>query len=59
MYRTAPTGLAEACARYPEVADLVKLAVRMEFAEARWMPPGAPERRRADVAPRSQRWEVK
>jgi hypothetical protein len=55
-YRASPDGLAEACAAHPEVADLVKLAVRMEFAEARWAPGAPADRRRADAPPRSQRW---
>ena len=58
-FQTADEGLAAACAAHPEVADLVKLALRTELAEARWAPGAAQDRRRADAAPRSQRWEVK
>jgi hypothetical protein len=61
-YRGAPDGLAQAAARHPEVADLLKLAIRTEFAEARWAPGALAERerRRGDGAgPRSQRWDVK
>jgi hypothetical protein len=58
-YQAATDGLAVACAAHAEVADLVKLALRTELAEARWAPGTAPDRRRADVAPRSQRWDVK
>jgi hypothetical protein len=51
-FRAAADGLAQLCAAHPEVADLVKLAVRMEYAEARW----AAGARRGDAPPRSQRW---
>ncbi|MFT3775686.1 MAG: hypothetical protein QM820_60845 [Minicystis sp.] len=53
-YRAATNGLAQMCEAHPEVADLVKLAVRMEYAEARWAP-GAPGGRR-DTPPASRRW---
>ncbi|APR85618.1 Translation initiation factor 2 [Minicystis rosea] len=52
-FRAAEGGLAQMCAAHPEIADLVKLAVRMEYAEARWAP-GAPVRR--DTPPTSRRW---
>ena len=38
-----PDGLARACASHPAIADLVRLATRMEYAEARWQ-----ERRRGE-----------
>ncbi len=57
-YQGAPDGLAQACAAHPEVADLVKLAIRTELAEARWSPVTAQERRRVE-GPRSQRWDAK
>ncbi len=52
-------GLARACAAHPEVADLVKLAIRTELAEARWSPGTAQERRRAEGASRTPRWDSK
>jgi hypothetical protein len=58
-YRASPDGLAEAAAAHPEVADLVRLAIRTELAEARWSPATAQERRRVEGGPRSQRWDVK
>jgi hypothetical protein len=58
-YQGSTDGLAHAAATHPEVADLVKLAIRTELAEARWLPGTAQERRRADMAPRSQRWDTK
>jgi hypothetical protein len=57
-YQGAPDGLAQACAAHPEVADLVKLAIRTELAEARWSPGTVQDRRRAE-GPRSQRWDGK
>lgn len=40
-----PEGLERACAELPAVADLLRLAVRPEFADARWhAPPPASER---------------
>jgi hypothetical protein len=38
---SAAGGLAKACAAYSPVADLVRLATRMEYAEARWQAPKA------------------
>jgi hypothetical protein len=58
-YQSSPDGLAQACAAHPEVADLVKLAIRTELAEARWSPGTTQERRRAEVGPRNQRWDAK
>jgi hypothetical protein len=59
-YRGAPDGLARAASEHPEVADLLKLAIRTELAEARWAPGATPERRRGEgPGPRSQRWDVK
>jgi hypothetical protein len=58
-FQDAPDGLARACAAYPEVADLVRLAIRTEFAEARWSPGTAQDRRRAEAGPRSLRWDAK
>ena len=55
-HRQAESGLADLCAAHPEAADLVKLAARMEFAEARWAPGAGLDRRRGDLSPRSQRW---
>jgi cellulose synthase operon protein C len=55
----APDGLARACAAHPDVADLVRLAIRTELAEARWTPGTAQDRRRAEMGPRSQRWDGK
>ncbi|MGK4008818.1 tetratricopeptide repeat protein [Sorangium sp. So ce1036] len=43
-----PDGLAAACAAHPEIADLVRLATRMEYAEARWQPGTVPSLRRID-----------
>jgi hypothetical protein len=57
MYLLAPDGLAQACLAHPDVADLVKLSLRTEYAEARWLS-AASAARRAD-GPRSQRWDVK
>ncbi|XXY44123.1 hypothetical protein WME91_29360 [Sorangium sp. So ce269] len=44
-----PDGLAAACAAHPEIADLVRLATRMEYAEARWQPGTVPSLRRIDT----------
>ncbi|WP_437634501.1 hypothetical protein [Sorangium sp. So ce854] len=43
-----PEGLAAACAAHPEIADLVRLATRMEYAEARWQSGTVPSLRRVD-----------
>jgi hypothetical protein len=48
-FRAAPDGLARMCEAHPEIADLVRLATRMEFAEARWAAGSS-------AGPRSQRW---
>jgi hypothetical protein len=49
----APDGLAAACAAHPEIADLARLATRMEYAEARWQPgPVAGVRRPDSLRPR-------
>ena len=49
--RAAPDGLERACLDNPEIADLVRLAIRTEYAEARWLPPRSegqgPESRRS------------
>lgn len=37
--RAAPDGLERTCIDVPEIADLVRLAIRTEYAEARWLPP--------------------
>jgi hypothetical protein len=58
-FQGARDGLAHACAAHPEVADLVRLAIRTELAEARWSPGSAQERRRAEASPRSLRWDAK
>ncbi len=42
-------GLAAACAAHPEIADLVRLATRMEYAEARWQPGPVTTLRRFDT----------
>jgi hypothetical protein len=55
-YEGAPDGLSRAAADHADVADLLRLAIRTEFAEARWS--SAPiDRRRVDTGPRSQRWD--
>jgi hypothetical protein len=41
-----PTWLAYVCAEQPEIADLVRLAISPEFAEARWRAVNAPGPRR-------------
>ncbi|WP_437957804.1 hypothetical protein WME76_41970 [Sorangium sp. So ce119] len=46
---STPEGLAAACAAHPEIADLVRLATRMEYAEARWQPGTVPSLRRVDT----------
>jgi hypothetical protein len=53
-YEGAPDGLARAAADHPDIADLVRLAIRTEFAEARW---SSVDRRRVELSPRSQRWD--
>jgi hypothetical protein len=49
--RTSPDGLERACLENPAIADLVRLAIRTEYAEARWLAPRAdgqgPESRRS------------
>ncbi len=37
--RAAPDGLERVCLDNPDIADLVRLAIRTEYAEARWLPP--------------------
>ncbi len=37
--RTMVDGLSRACAESPAIADLVRLSIRTEYAEARWLPP--------------------
>ncbi|MFO0756786.1 MAG: hypothetical protein U0359_09855 [Byssovorax sp.] len=49
-----PVALARACEDHPSVADLVRLALRAEFAEARWVTGSTPDRRRSEVAPRTR-----
>lgn len=49
---TSREGLARACASHPAIADLVRLATRMEYAEARWRPASAAERRRSESGSR-------
>jgi hypothetical protein len=58
-FASAPDGLARASAAHPEVADLVRLAIRMELAEARWTPGVQQDRRRTESGPRTMRWDVK
>lgn len=41
-----PKGLARICQEVPAVADLLRLAVRPEYADARWCVPGAASQRR-------------
>jgi hypothetical protein len=41
-------GLARLCTDEAIVADLVRLAIRSEFAEVRWMPGSPTERRRSE-----------
>jgi tetratricopeptide (TPR) repeat protein len=49
--RTSPDGLERACLENPALADLVRLAIRTEYAEARWLAPRldaqGPESRRS------------
>jgi tetratricopeptide (TPR) repeat protein len=49
-----PDGLIQVCERSPAAADLLRLAIRTEFAEARWLPAAAQERRRPDSGKRSR-----
>ncbi len=42
---TATDGLARACERHAEIAELVRLATRSEYAEARWNAPSADPRK--------------
>lgn len=49
-----PNGLSQLCEKYPVIADLLRLATRTEFAEARWLQAAAAERRRPDPGPRSR-----
>jgi hypothetical protein len=49
-----PGALAASCEAHPAVADLVRLALRSEFAEARWAPSSTPDRRRSETGPRSR-----
>jgi hypothetical protein len=44
-----PNGLSAACAAHAEIADLVRLATRMEYAEARWQPGPVTSLRRVDT----------
>jgi hypothetical protein len=46
--------LAQSCEAHPAVADLVRLALRSEFAEARWASSSTPDRRRNEAGPRSR-----
>jgi tetratricopeptide (TPR) repeat protein len=49
---SAPDGLARACAAHPALGDLVRLATRSEYGEARWNASQAPDRRRDGAARR-------
>ena len=49
-----PDALTQICEAHPVAADLYRLAISTEFAEARWLPAAAPERRRPDAGPRSR-----
>jgi hypothetical protein len=51
----SPEWLSHLCASTPAVADLVRLAIRTEFAEARWQQGPLTDRRRLDNGPRSRR----
>ncbi len=51
----SPQWLSHLCQATPAVADLVRLAIRTEFAEARWQQGPIQDRRRADSGPRSRR----
>lgn len=48
---TAPDGLERACTQHPEIAEIVRLATRSEYAEARWNASPALDSRR-DRTPR-------
>jgi len=50
----SPHWLSNLCAATPAVADLVRLAIRTEFAEARWQQGPSMDRRRVDGGPRSR-----
>ena len=54
-YRHERDGLARLCSDQPIVADLVRLAVSTELADARWMPVSPTERRRGDGSQRAPR----
>jgi len=49
---TDPTGLHRACERHAEIADLVRLAIRTEYAEARWHAATTTELRRTESGSR-------
>ena len=50
----SPRWLINLCDAHPPVADLVRLAIRTEFAEARWQPAAPADRRRDGSGPRSR-----
>jgi hypothetical protein len=50
----SPQWLVNLCNAHAPVADLVRLAIRTEFAEARWQQAGPTDRRRVDTGPRSR-----
>ena len=50
----SPHWLSNLCEAYPPIADLVRLAIRAEFAEARWQHALPTDRRRVEPGPRSR-----
>lgn len=48
---TSPNGLAHACEKHPEIAEIVRLATRSEYAEARWNASAAADPRKGRGAP--------
>jgi cellulose synthase operon protein C len=49
-----PDALTQICEAHAVAADLYRLAISTEFAEARWLPAAAPERRRPEAGTRSR-----
>ena len=50
----SPQWLSNLCDAYPSIADLVRLSIRAEFAEARWQQASPLDRRRVETGPRSR-----
>ncbi|MEJ7727932.1 MAG: hypothetical protein WKG00_01825 [Polyangiaceae bacterium] len=50
-----PQGLARACELHHEIADLVRLATRSEYAEIRWRQPSGSDSRRTEGGTRGSR----